>query len=308
LTTSYLKLYQKGELAIRAAEAVKRLEDCDICARRCRVDRLKGETGVCRTARQAVVASYNAHFGEESPLVGSHGSGTIFFSHCNLFCEFCQNFDISHLGEGSEVSAENLAKIMLHMQNIGCHNVNFVTPSHVVPQILESLVIAANNGLTIPLVYNCGGYENIETLKLLEGIFDIYMPDIKFFDSNLCHDYFSASDYPEVVRAAVKEMHRQAGDLKIVEGIAQKGLLIRHLVMPESGEDTEEILQFLAREISPDTYVNIMDQYRPCGNAAKFEKLNRRTNSFEYQSALDAAKSAGLKRLDSRERFLKILQ
>ncbi len=303
MSASYIKLHETGELARRAKEAVGRLEDCNICARECRVDRLESETGVCRTGRKAVMASYNAHFGEEAPLVGRHGSGTIFFSHCNLFCEFCQNFDISHLGEGVEAPAETLAKVMLRLQDSGCHNINFVTPSHVVPQILEALVIAVEGGLTAPLVFNCGGYENLETLKLLDGVFDIYMPDIKFFDSQKSRAYFGASDYPKVVRAAFKEMHRQVGDLEIIDGTAVRGLLVRHLVMPEATEDCREIMRFLAEEISPNTYVNVMDQYRPCGNAKRFPEINRGISTEEYHAAVKAAADAGLSRLDDRVKF-----
>jgi putative pyruvate formate lyase activating enzyme len=300
---SYLELHARGILQARSSQALEILKCCVLCPRMCRVDRWNGETGFCRTGRLAVVSSYNAHFGEESPLVGRNGSGTIFFTHCNLLCLFCQNFEISHMGVGQEVGPESLARMMLDLQEMGCHNINFVTPSHVVAQILEALELAIEGGLQVPLVYNTGGYDRLETLRLLDGIVDIYMPDIKFFDPAVSQRLCQAPDYPEVVRTAVKEMHCQVGDLVMdSQGIAQRGLLVRHLVMPHDLAQTREVMAFLAREISKDTYVNIMDQYRPCGEAHSHRDLSQRITAEEYQQAAEAARSEGLHRLDQRER------
>jgi putative pyruvate formate lyase activating enzyme len=252
------------------------------------------------------VSSYSPHFGEEDPLVGKGGSGTIFMTHCNLGCVFCQNYEISHLSQGVPVSSSDLAQMMLSLQRRGCHNVNFVTPTHMVPQILEALPEAIEQGLTVPLVYNCGGYEEVETLRLLDGIFDIYMPDFKFWDSEQSTRFCSAPDYPEKARAAVKEMHRQVGDLVLDQtGIAQRGLLIRHLVMPDGIAGTREIMRFLAKEISRETYVNVMNQYRPCGEAHKFPELRRPITAEEFRDAIRAAQEEGIDRLD--ERRLKML-
>jgi putative pyruvate formate lyase activating enzyme len=254
------------------------------------------------------VSSYAPHFGEESPLVGSSGSGTIFFTNCNLGCIFCQNYEISHLGEGEEVTAEQLAAMMVSLQEKGCHNINFVTPSHVVPQILEALLIAIKKGLSIPLVYNSGGYDAIETLLLLDGVIDIYMPDFKFWDNDSARQLAAAPDYPERARDALKEMYRQVGDLQINDqGVACRGLLVRHLVMPGGLDETRHILEFLAREISAKTYVNVMDQYRPCGRAREFPPLDRPLDSNEYGEAMEIAKEVGLTRLDERN-WSRILQ
>ncbi len=300
---SYLSLYRNGAFEPRMEKALALMEQCHLCPRRCGVDRLNGETGYCRTGRHARVASYNAHFGEEAPLVGRHGSGTLFLSSCNLFCSFCQNYDISHLNEGVEVAPDRIAAMMIELMERGCHNINFVTPTHVVAQILEALKPAIEHGLNIPLVYNSGGYESVETLRLLDGIFDIYMPDFKFWEDRWSETFCNAPDYRDVARAAIREMHRQVGDLVVDgEGIAVRGLLIRHLVMPNGVAGTDNIMNFLAKEISSDTYVNVMDQYRPCGHANKDPVINRRLTSQEYREAVDAAKKAGLYRLDSRER------
>ncbi|RMD59205.1 MAG: radical SAM protein, partial [Nitrospirae bacterium] len=286
----YIETYKKGILKDRIKEALNILEQCTLCPRECKVDRINGKRGVCRTGRLAMVSSYGPHFGEESPLVGVGGSGTIFFTNCNLLCVFCQNYEISHLGEGYEVDDKELANIMLELQKRGCHNINFVTPSHVVAQILEALPYAIEGGLNIPLVYNTSGYDALHTLKLLDGIIDIYMPDIKFFDPEVSKRYCKAPDYPEVVKRAVKEMHRQVGDLIIDEnGLAVRGLLVRHLVMPEKKASTEEIMRFIAEEISKDTYINIMDQYRPCGEAYKYKELSRPITRGEYIEAVNAA-------------------
>ncbi len=301
MEASYLKIWKAGRLEDRIRRALEWLKCCTLCPRFCRVNRLEGETGYCRTGRHAIVASYGPHFGEERPLVGQRGSGTIFFSFCNLGCVFCQNYDISHGGEGVPVGAETLGEIMLSLQARGCHNINFVTPTHVLSQILEALPHAIEKGLRIPLVYNCGGYERTAALKLLDGIVDIYMPDFKFWDAQVAEKLCGAADYPECARAALKEMHRQVGELRWDErGVAEKGLLVRHLVMPEGLAGTEPIVQFIAKELSPHTYVNIMSQYHPCGEALKMPQIRRRVTSEEFEAALQAATRAGLDRLDER--------
>jgi len=298
----YLQLYREGLLAERVEQATQLLKECNLCPRQCAVNRLDNERGFCQTGRKARVASYNAHFGEEAPLVGKSGSGTIFFSFCNLRCSFCQNYEISHLGEGVEMEAKDLATIMIKLASSGCHNINLVTPTHVVPQILEALLLAVGNGLHIPIVFNSGGYERVETLKLLGGIIDIYMPDFKFWDKKWADRYCSASDYREMAVNAFKEMHAQVGDLKIDKnGIAERGLLVRHLVMPHGIAGTKDIMEFLSKEISDNTYVNVMDQYRPCGTAYQDEYLNNRISVEEYSMALKWAHNAGLKRLDQRQ-------
>jgi len=297
----YVQLLVSGELERRAAEAFSRMAACTLCARRCGVARLDGEKGACNTGVAAVVCSHHPHYGEEAPLVGRGGSGTIFFSWCNLGCRFCQNCEISAFGEGREVSAGDLVEAMLGLQSIGCHNINFVSPSHVVPQILAGLVLAAEAGLVVPLVYNTGGYDALETLELLDGIVDIYMPDMKFADPSVGQRCCEVPDYPEVNQAAVREMHRQVGDLITDEnGVAVRGLLVRHLVLPEGLAGTEEIARFLAGEISPNTYLNVMAQYRPCHEAHAMPPLDRRPSSAEYADAVRAAQDAGLTRLDGR--------
>mgnify|MGYP005840386933 CR=1 FL=1 len=298
---AYLALHRSGELRRRVAEAYERLRECDLCARQCRVDRRRGEVGGCNTGERAVVCSYHAHFGEEDPLVGTHGSGTIFFSWCNLRCQYCQNYDISQMGTGREVEPEALAAMMLQLQAEGCHNINFVSPSHVVAQILAGLLIAAEAGLRLPLVYNTGGYDSLAALQLLDGVFDIYMPDMKYADEATARKYSKIKDYPAVNQAAVKEMHRQVGDLTMDErGVARRGLLVRHLVLPNGLAGTAEIARFLAQEVSRDTYINVMDQYRPCYRAAEYPELNRRLTPAEYEEAVRAVQSAGLWRLDER--------
>lgn len=299
----YLQLHESGDLKRRIVLAQELLQSCRICPRECGANRLEGERGFCGIGVLPMVSSYNPHYGEESPLVGSHGSGTIFLTSCNLKCCFCQNYEISHGMEGREVSLERLGRMMVELQSIGCHNINFVTPTHVVPQILSALPFAIEKGLAVPLVYNCGGYESVETLKLLEGAIDIYMPDFKFADGDVALNLCDAQDYPEVAKAALREMHRQVGDLFInKDGIAEKGLLVRHLVMPEGLAGTREALKFLAKEISKDTYVNIMDQYRPSGLAHNYPPINRRITSTEYKEALKIAEEEGIHRLDVRER------
>lgn len=303
MSAAYLETYQSGRLEAKVRRSSQWLKRCTLCPRFCKVNRLAGETGYCRTPRHAFVASYGPHFGEERPLVGRRGSGTIFFSHCNLYCIFCQNYDISHGGHGISVSAKELAGIMVHLQQQGCHNINFVTPSHVIAQILEALPTAIEMGLRVPLVYNCGGYERVAALKLLEGVVDIYMPDFKFWEPAVATELCSAPDYPERARAALREMHRQVGDLQLdAGGIAERGLLVRHLVMPNRFSGTASIVQFLAQEISLNTYVNVMDQYHACGQALGMAHLGRRITRHEFEEALDAATQAGLWRLDERHK------
>uniref|UniRef100_A0A7C1JYF0 Radical SAM protein n=1 Tax=Caldilinea aerophila TaxID=133453 RepID=A0A7C1JYF0_9CHLR len=300
---AYLTLYPSGELRLRAQEAIAGLAHCRVCPRDCEVDRLANKTGVCRTGRYARVSSYFPHFGEEDCLRGWRGSGTIFFTWCNLRCVFCQNFDISQEGIGVETPPEQLAAMMLDLQAQGVHNINLVTPEHVVPQVLEALVIAVEEGLRLPIVYNTSAYDSMESLRLLDGIVDIYMPDFKFWSPHLAQRYVKAKDYPEVARRVILEMHRQVGDLVIDEdGLAQRGLLLRHLVMPGFLEETKAILRFVAEEISRNTYVNLMDQYYPAGrvDAQHYPELNRRLTCSEYAEAVAYAQELGLTRLDRR--------
>jgi putative pyruvate formate lyase activating enzyme len=300
---SYIEAYESGRLHESVERARRWMTKCTLCPRLCRVNRLSDERGYCRTGRMAVVASYGPHYGEERPLVGRGGSGTIFFSHCSLFCTFCQNYDISHGGEGTAAAHEDLADIMLALQRGGCHNINFVTPSHVIHAILEALQIAIAKGLSIPLVYNCGGYERVPALKLLDGIVDIYMPDFKFWSSEAAGEFCDAPDYPERAVSGLKEMYRQVGDLVLDStGVARRGLLVRHLVMPNDFAGTSGVVEFIAKEISPHTYVNIMDQYHPCGGAFQNRGINRRVSPEEFRDALQAARKAGLVRLDDRHR------
>lgn len=279
-------------------QSMKSLKACTICPRKCGVNRLDNERGHCRTGRRAVVCSYHPHFGEEPELVGNHGSGTIFFSHCNLLCNFCQNFEISHRGEGRAVDEDVLAGFMLELQGMGCHNINLVTPTHVVPQIITALDIARQKGLRVPLVYNSSGYDRVSTLKLLDGLVDIYMPDFKFWSSRVAEQTCQAPDYPAVARRAITEMYRQVGTLQTNSaGVARRGLLIRHLVLPDNLAGTREISEFIATRISPDTYVNIMPQYRPCGRAHETRGLDRRLTAEEYLAAVKVARDQGLTRL-----------
>jgi putative pyruvate formate lyase activating enzyme len=297
---AYVGLLRSGELAERTRRAVERLASCDLCARYCRVDRRQTVAGaVCRTGRLAVVHSFGAHHGEERPLRGGLGSGTIFFSWCNLRCVFCQNWEISQKGAGSEVTAAALAAMMLRLQRQGCHNINLVTPSHVVAQVLEAVLIAAADGLRLPLVYNTGGYDSPEALGLLDGVIDIYMPDMKYGDSETAHRYSHVRDYFAVNRAAVREMHRQVGDLVVDKrGLARRGLLVRHLVLPGDLANTERVLAFIAREVSTQTYVNLMNQYHPCYRAHDVPPLDRPITAEEYRRALNLAWQYGLRRLD----------
>lgn len=302
---SYLALYESGELEERIKKAYSLMENCSLCPRKCGVNRLKGEKGFCQLGKKAMVSSYGPHFGEEAPLVGRRGSGTIFITSCNLGCIFCQNYEISHWRVGEEVEDEELARMMLYLQSIGCHNINIVTPSHIVPQLLSALKIAVAKGLRLPLVYNTSSYDSLETLELLDSVVDIYMPDTKFADGRISKEFCNAEDYPNVMKKAIKEMHRQVGDLVISEeGIAIRGLLVRHLVMPEGLAGTEEICRFLAEEISPHTYINIMAQYRPCYKAVGHPKIGRRITRQEFESALEVARKAGLYRFDEPRWFI----
>jgi len=296
---SYLALLESGELAARRDRALAMLESCSLCPRACGVNRLEDEKGVCRIARRAIVSSAHPHFGEEAPLVGTAGSGTIFFSGCNLKCLFCQNYEISHLLAGDETSANRLAFLMLRIQEMGCHNLNLVTPTHVLPQILEALELAAKGGLRVPIVYNTGGYDSIEAVRLLDGVVDIYMPDVKYLSPEAAAKYSGAADYPKVIREVLREMHRQVGDLEISsDGIAARGLLVRHLVMPGMLEDTERIVAFLAGDISRDTYINVMAQYRPEYLASGHPPLDRPLSRDDWREAIRLARAAGLHRLD----------
>lgn len=297
---AYIETKKKGLLRDKISKARHLLKSCEICPRACKVDRLSGELGFCSTGEEAVVSSFNAHFGEEPPLVGAFGSGTIFFTHCNLKCNFCQNYDVSHEGAGEECGLGQLAGMMLILQNNGCHNINFVTPTHVVPQILSALDMAIDGGLRIPLVYNTSGYDKVETLKLLEGVIDIYMPDFKFWDPAIAEQTCNAPDYPDVAAKAIFEMHRQVGDLQLDEnGIATRGLLLRHLVMPSGIAGTGEVMSFIANHVSKNTYVNIMDQYRPCGKALHVKELARPISETEFKKAVEEAKNAGITRFAS---------
>jgi putative pyruvate formate lyase activating enzyme len=290
----YIELYETGELDERIDLLYERLERCNLCPRGCGVNRLLGEKGFCRSGKELVVSSFGPHFGEEPELVGMRGSGTIFLTNCNLGCSFCQNYDISHLGYGDETTPEALSKMMLSLKERGCHNINLVTPTHFVPQILKALRYAIEDGLDLPLVYNCGGYEEVTTLRILEGIVDIYMPDAKYWDAKMSERYARAPDYPEVMRKALKEMHHQVGDLEIEEGIATRGLLVRHLVMPEGVAGTGGIMSFIANELSKDTYVNIMAQYRPLYKAKDDLLINRPITRREYEMAKEVARGEGL--------------
>ncbi len=279
-------------------KARKLLKNCSICPRNCGVNRLKGETGFCGIGNKAVVSSFGPHFGEEPPLVGLRGSGTIFMAGCNLKCVFCQNHDISHVTENDRLNTiepVDLAGIMVQIQNKGCHNINFVTPTHVSPQIIESIYLARKMGLDIPIIYNCGGYESLETLKLLEGFVDIYMPDVKYSGKYWPKKLSFAEDYYDIMKIAVKEMHRQTGDLQIINCLATHGLLARHLVMPENVCGSKEIIDFLANDISQDTYVNVMEQYRPVFNASQFKEISRRITSDEFYDVYNYAREKGLR-------------
>ncbi len=296
-TASYLKPGSTALIEEKAASLEKILASCTLCPRECRANRLEGRTGYCKAPATPVISSIFPHYGEESPLVGTGGSGTIFLTHCNLRCVFCQNCDISIQGSGTNVSNEELATAMMRLQHQGCHNINFVTPTHYVPALLRALLLAIDKGLSVPLVYNCSGYESVNVLKLLDGIIDIYMPDIKFLDSDLSERYCAAADYPDAAREALKEMQRQVGDLVVDErGIARRGVLIRHLVMPSHTDNTRRVLRFIRDDISRNAYVNIMAQYHPCHEAFRFPEIARRPSTDEYSAALAYAREIGLER------------
>lgn len=297
---AYLSLHEQGILTERARIARQHEQSCDLCGRYCHVDR-STTYGGCRTGVRARIASFGPHHGEEDPLRGRRGSGTIFISRCNLRCKYCQNADISQADSGQEVSSTEFAGIMLKLQAMGCHNINIVSPTHVVAELLDALVLACDAGLELPIVYNTGGYDSPEALALLDGVIDIYMPDMKYASNENGKRYSNVPNYPEVNQAAVREMYRQVGDLRLDgSGIALRGLLVRHLVLPGGKSGTKEIVEFLAKEISKDTYLNLMDQYRPAYKAREYPPLNRPLQREEYVQAVQWATDAGLKRLDSR--------
>jgi putative pyruvate formate lyase activating enzyme len=300
----YRSLHESGELDARADRAWEDLEDCTVCPQECHVNRLIGEVGFCRSGSRPLVSSYAPHFGEEPPLVGKNGSGTIFLTNCNMRCIFCQNYEISQCGRGLEITCENLAEIMIRLQQKGCHNINFVSPSHFVPPIIRAVDIAASKGLTIPLVYNSGGYDSVATLRLLDGVFDIYMPDAKYGLDEVAWELSRAKDYVKYMHAALIEMQRQVGDLVTLNGIAVRGMIIRHLVLPDNLANSELVMHFISDEISKDAYVNIMDQYRWPGHippqdakrSAILSKIQRPITEEEYAYAIRCALSAGLHR------------
>ena len=293
---SYLALYESGELARRVEEARRRLEACTLCPRVCRANRLTGEVGECGVGRWALVASHWPHFGEERVLRGTWGSGTVFFAGCNLRCVFCQNYEISQLKWGSATPPEELAEIFLDVQRMGCHNLNLVTPSHVVAQILEALLLAVERGFRLPIVYNTSAYDSIQALRLLDGVVDIYMPDLKYSDSRVAEKYSGVKNYWEVARVAFKEMHRQVGDLVTENGLAKRGLLIRHLVMPNEIAGSKKVLEFIAYELSKDSWVNIMAQYYPTYRAHEHPEIARPITSKEYWEVVEYARKLGLHR------------
>lgn len=296
---SYLALAGSGILSERAEKLASFYEDCRLCPRGCRVNRAKGETGVCQATARVKISSAFPHFGEERPLIGKGGSGTVFFSHCGLRCVFCQNYTISIEGEGVEISDAQLAETMVKVQGFGCHNINLVTPTHYLPSIVGALVRAVDLGLRIPLVYNTSGYETPEVLAILDGIVDIYLPDLKYMSPASAGKYSSAAyNYPYYAKLAVKEMHRQVGELKLDErGIAVRGVVLRHLIMPNRIAGTEDFIKFVAQEVSPATYVNLMSQYRPEYKAKEYPEIARRLNRSEYAEALAWARKYGLTRL-----------
>lgn len=293
MTGSYLAL-SADELDHRINQLLNRLEKCDICPRSCGVDRLNGELGVCRTGNRAAVSSYGPHFGEESVLVGQRGSGTVFFTHCNLKCSFCQNYEISQLGIGKEIEKEELAFLLLKLKKIGCHNINLVSPTHTIPQIIEALPIAIEGGLDLPIVYNSGGYDSIDTLRILDGLIDIYMPDAKYGNDNIAKDLSGINNYWQINQKALLEMHRQVGDLVTEDGVAIRGMIIRHLVLPSGLADSESVLKFITEELSEDSYINIMGQYRPSYLAYQDERLARRITDDELREVKRLARGMGL--------------
>ena len=297
LYPSYLNLYESGELKKRVENARQRLRKCFMCPRVCGARRLQGERGECGVGRYAMVSSFGPHHGEERVLRGWMGSGTVFFAGCNMRCVYCQNWEISQLRIGEEVSPEHLSRIFLRIQEMGCHNLNLVTPSHIVAQILEALYIAVQKGFKLPIVYNTSAYDSIPTLRLLDGVVDIYMPDLKYGDSKTAEKYSGVKNYWEVATRAIKEMHRQVGDLIIgPDGLAKRGLLIRHLILPNGIAGSKRVLEFIAREISVDSWVNLMDQYYPAYKALQYPELSRRITSREYREVVEYARSLGIHR------------
>ena len=291
----YLKAYRDGTLQERADRLCRELEHCAICPRNCRVNRLEEKTGFCKTGKKSVLYSYLSHYGEEPVISGEHGSGTIFFAGCNLRCVYCQNYEFSQLGKGRPVSEEELASYMLALQKEGCHNINFVTPTHVITQILKALLLAIPGGLNIPLVYNTSGYDSLETLEKLDGIFDIYLPDARYADNQISLKFSQAEDYPGVNQKALKEMHRQVGVAQLNQaGIIESGLIIRHLVLPNNLSGTAQIMRFIADELSPDSYISLMSQYFPCYKAEDYQEISRRVSRQEYQKAMEIMYSCGL--------------
>ncbi|MBI2654778.1 radical SAM protein [Candidatus Woesearchaeota archaeon] len=308
-TPAYLKSYDEGLLQDKIDKALKLLENCEVCPRKCHVNRLENKKGVCLIGRHAKVSSFFPHFGEENCLRGWNGSGTIFFSYCNLKCVFCQNFDVSWKGQGEEVTAQDIAEMMIYLQEKGCHNTNWVTPEHVVPQILEALPIAIDMGLNLSIVYNTSSYDSIDSLKLMDGIVDIYMPDFKFFTPELAKFYLGAENYPEAAKEAIKEMQFQVGELKFDEdGLALRGVLLRHLVMPHFLNETEKIMEWIANEVSKDVYINMMDQYYPAGmvlnQPERYNQITRKITNSEFAKAVKIAKEFGLNRFDERAKHL----
>lgn len=293
---AYLNLSEK-DFKEKVQSLYSLLECCRLCPQDCRINRINGEKGFCNVGNKPYISSYGAHFGEEPPITGFRGSGTIFFTYCNLKCLYCQNYTISQFGEGEEIDVYRLREIMLYLKKLGCHNINLVTPTHQIPFIVEAIFKASREGLNIPIVYNCGGYESIETLKLLEGVIDIYMPDIKYFDNQIAEKLSSAKNYVDIAKLALKEMHRQVGDLIVADGVAIRGLIVRHLILPDDIAGTDKFVKFLSEEISSNTYLNIMDQYYPCYRAKEIDFLNRRITRDEFLKAVSMAKRAGLKRV-----------
>ncbi|MFH1755858.1 MAG: radical SAM protein [Candidatus Latescibacterota bacterium] len=299
----YIELYQIGELDKRIQKALNGLKSCRACPWQCDVDRMAGDKKICKTGRFARVSNYFSHFGEENCLRGWKGSGTIFFAGCNLLCVFCQNHDISQIETGQEATPQELAGMMIELQRAGCHNINLVTPEHIVPQILEALPFAIRDGLKLPLVYNTGGFDSLESIQMLDGIVDVYMPDFKYWYTDKAKRYLRAENYPEVTRRALTEMHRQVGVLSFHDdGIARQGVLVRHLIMPQGLDDTREIMKFLSAHLSPDTYVNIMAQYRPACRVGSqiYREINRGVTVEEMKGAYHFATEAGLHRFDVR--------
>jgi putative pyruvate formate lyase activating enzyme len=294
---SYLKLYESGELSERAERLHRILESCQLCPRKCGTNRLAGEKGYCRSGAKIMVSSSGPHYGEEPEIVGSGGSGTIFLTNCNLLCAYCQNYEISHLGHGKELPVGEVADLMLDLQRLGCENINLVTPTHYAPPLVEAISDAAGRGLRLPIFWNCSGYENVETIRLLEGVVDIYKPDFKYGDAGPAKKYSNAPDYFERCKEALREMYRQVGDLKVDRrGVAYRGLLVRHLVLPNNLAGSRRVLEFISKEVSKECYVNVMAQYRPCGRAREYDELSRRPSPREYLEVVSLARDLGLHR------------